>query len=365
MELTERVLAAGLDAGLDRVGVCSAHPFPEVRKALVERKKAGLSGGLAFTFSRPDTATDPRVTFPWAERIVVVGRAYVPDAGSPGGADGRTGRIARFAETDHYVFLREGLAAMVHFLERQGFRAEAISDDGRLVDRAVAERAGVGWWGKNTMLIAPDVGPWMLLGSVLTDAPLAVSEPMKRDCGTCDACLPACPTGALVAPGVLDANRCLAALAQLPGSIPSAFRSAMGDRIYGCDDCLDACPPGRRRLEAGSERRGRVDLVEILEAPPQVVATRFSRFFIPALDGRYVQRNALVALGNAGDESHIPLLAAFLAGSDPLLATHAAWALGEIGGSEAASALDKAEADDPQLSAEIASAMAALEPSGK
>ncbi len=365
MDLTQRVMAAGQEAGLDRIGVCSTDPFPEVRHDLVERRAAGLSSSLSFTFSRPDIASDPAAAFPWAERIVVAGRAYVPEAGSPGPPIPGTGRVARFAESDHYRPLLEGLRAMAMVLEAGGFRAEAISDDGRLVDRAVARRAGVGWWGKNTMILAPEVGPWMLLGSVLTDAPLVESNPMKRDCGTCEACLPACPTGALIAPGILDARRCLAALAQLPGPIPLQFREAMGDRLYGCDDCLDACPPGFRRVEAGRLGPGRVDLVEILESPPEAIAERFARFFIPALDGRYLQRNALVALGNGGDESHVSLLVRFLHSGDSMLAGHAAWALGTIGGRAARLALEGAEADEPQLAGEIASAIAALDPSGK
>ena len=138
-----------------------------------------------------------------------------------------------------------------------GHRAAVLCDDSRLVDRAAAVRAGVGWWGKSTMVLAPGHGPWLLLGSVVTDASLPPDTPMARDCGTCAACLPACPTGALVAPGVLDARRCLAALAQSPGAIPREFRRAMGDRLYGCDDCLEACPPGQRaRLAARRRRRG-------------------------------------------------------------------------------------------------------------
>ncbi len=365
-ELTRAVVGAGFGGGLDRVGVCETAPFPQVRADLVERRASGLSAGLTFTFSRPQQASDPASTFPWARCLVVGGRAYLPEAGDPGPPKHGMGRVARFAVADHYRPLRHGLEAVAGCLVEAGWKAEVIYDDGRLVDRAVAQRAGIGWWGKNTMVLAPDDGPWMLLGSVATDASLELSKPMLRDCGTCSACLPACPTGALVEPGVLDARRCLAAIAQLPGSIPVEFRAAMGDRLYGCDDCLDACPPGGRRLEsARSHPAGRVDLVRILESDAASVAEEFERFFIPGRDGRYLQRNALVALGNCGGPAHVDLLIRHLEGGDPLLAGHAAWALGRIGGTEARAALEAVLVDDAQTSAEIASAISALAPSGK
>ncbi len=362
-DLTERILSRGLEAGLDRIGVCSSDPFPGVRADLASRKAAGLSSTLGFTYARPNVASVPRATFPWASTLVVAGVAYMPAAGDPGPSMPGTGRIARFAESDFYQPLRHGLEQVAAALESDGYRGEVMADDGRLVDRAVAHRAGIGWWGKNTMILAPDVGPWMLLGSVLTDAPLTLSVPMKRDCGSCEACLPACPTGALVAPGVLDARRCLAAIVQLPGDIPIEFRAAMGDRVYGCDECLDVCPPGKRRLTGERGGAGRVDLVDILTSSPDELAARFERFYIPGRDGRYLQRNAIVALGNSGDERHVTVLGGFLE-SDPMLARHAAWALGRIGGDAAREALRTAT-PSAHTEAEISLALAALDPSGK
>ena len=209
--------------------------------------------------------------------------------------------MARFATANHYDPLRTGLAALAGVLEVAGFRTEIRCDDSRLVDRAAAVRAGVGWWGKSTMVLAPGHGPWLLLGSVVTDAVLPADSPMVRTCGTCEACLPACPTGALVAPGVLDARRCLAALAQSPGTIPREFRRAWGDRLYGCDECLEACPPGRQGLAGGSgPGGGRVDLAEVLGSDDASLLRRFGHFYLPGRDARYLRRNALVALGNSG-----------------------------------------------------------------
>ncbi len=334
--LAQRLRSITETEGLDGFGICSAEPFPDVAETLRERAAAGQAGRLKFTFASPDVATDVRKSFPWAERLVVGAHAYLPQAGDPGPPDGATGRVARFAVDDHYAALHAGLAALAEALAAEGFRAEVLVDDNRLVDRAAAVRAGVGWWGKNTMVLAPRVGPWLLLGSVVTDALLPVSAPMVRDCGTCSACLPACPTGALVAPGVLDASRCLAHWAQVPGLIPIEFREPMGDRIYGCDDCLDACPPGGRLLESAADLRfGRADLMWMLTAPGEALLERFDRFYIPRRDPDYLRRNALVAVGNTGRGAFLPIVEPYLQHQNWILRAHAVWTWDVLGGDRA------------------------------
>ena len=343
------------------VGFTSAAPFLEARRGIEDRVASGHHGGMRFTYADPARATVPRASFPWAESLVVAAQAYLPAAGGPGPASPGTGRVARFATADHYRPLRSGLEALAGVLEAAGHRAAVLCDDTRLVDRAAAVRAGVGWWGKSTMVLAPGEGPWLLLGSVVTDASLPRDTPMTHDCGTCAACLPACPTGALVAPGVLDARRCLAALAQSPGSIPREFRRAMGDRLYGCDDCLEACPPGRRRLDSpGGFVAGRVDLLALLAADDATLLRRFAHLYLPKRQARYLRRNALVALGNAGGAGAVAAAAASLAGSDPLLRAHAAWALGRLGGPAATGTLRAVAPveSDPEVAEEIAAALA-------
>jgi epoxyqueuosine reductase len=327
----QRVLVdLGLAAGLDRVGVASAEPFEDVRRVLAERKAAGLHGGLTFTFNNPERSSDVRTSLPWARSLVVGGSAYLPVAGSPGDAVPGTGRIARFAVDDSYRPLRAALGRLADTLSAAGHRAEIVSDDNRLVDRAAAVRAGLGWWGKNTMVLAPGEGPWMLFGSVVTDADIEPTRPMRRDCGTCEACLPACPTGALVAPGVLDARLCLAAIAQREGSVPETLRQAMGDRVYGCDDCLDACPPGHRLAGSTEQRRGRVGLVALLEASDAELLHEFGRFYLPRRRPDVLRRNALVALGNTGDSSSLDAVGRYVDHPDPVLAEHARWAYTRI-----------------------------------
>jgi len=342
------------------VGVASSAAFPEVRRATEERVAAGQHGGMRFTFGDPVRAADPRASFPWAESLVVAAYAYLPEAGDPGPPSPGTGRVARFATADHYRPLWAGLEALAGVLAAAGHRTAVLCDDSRLVDRAAAVRAGVGWWGKSTMVLAPGQGPWLLLGSVVTDASLPPDAPMSRGCGTCRACLPACPTGALAAPAILDARRCLAALAQAPGVFPREFRRTLGDRLYGCDACLEACPPGWRALEGIAEGgEGRVDLLALLAADDEALLRRFGHFYLPGRQARYLRRNALVALGNAGGEGAVAAAAGFLAGPDPLLRAHAAWALGRLGGLAARAALRAASRReaDPGVGEEIAVAL--------
>ena len=329
----DELVALGSAAGCARVGVCDVEPFDSVRDSLEERRSAGLAGGLGFTFADPATATDIRRSFPWANRLVVAGMPYLPGAGSPGSPEEPSDsvRVARFAVDDPYGPLRSALEAIVGRLESSGHRGVVLIDDARLVDRAAAVRAGLGWWGKNTMVLAPGQGPWMVFGSVVTDAVIEVSPRMERSCGSCDACLPACPTGALIAPGVLDARRCLAAILQSPGVIPVDFRAAAGDRLYGCDDCLDACPPGVRLLESSSVQRGRHHLDWLLAAPDQDLAAEFGHFYLARADVDMVRRNALVAAGNSGGVGLLSAVVGYLGHPNPVLRSHAVWAARRLG----------------------------------
>lgn len=363
--LVEAVERAAESSGLV-VGVADAGPFPEVHQEMARRVSAGLRARLGFTYRDIGVSTDPQVSFPWARRLVTGLRPYLPEAGSPGPAVPGTGRIARFAVDDHYEPLRRGLGEVAAVLRAAAFRAEVLVDDSRLVDRAAAVRAGIAWWGKSTMALAPGAGPWFLIGSVVTDAPLPPSTPMERGCGSCAACLPACPTGALVAPGVLDARLCLAAVAQAPGVIPRHLREPMGDRIYGCDECLDACPPGHRILAAATRRQGRVDLAGLLETTDETLLAEYGHLYLPRRHPRYLRRNALVALGNAGDETNHPVVLRHLHHPDWLLRAHAVWAVDRLMGPAGLPAIERAAGfeERAEVLAEVAWVVAQTPPSG-
>ncbi len=239
--------------------------------------------------------------------------------------------MARYAWIDHYEPLRAALGVVAARLKGDGWKAVVVADDNALVDREAAYRAGLGWYGKNANLLLPGRGSWFVLGSVVTDAPLEpADEPVPDGCGACHRCVDACPTGAIVSPGVVDARRCLAWLLQRPGPLPVEFRAALGDRIYGCDDCQTVCPPNIRfgRPEPTEvEADPTVDLVGMLEADDVTLLARYGRWYIAGRDPRWLRRNALIALGNVGDERADAVLARYRDGDDDLLTEHAAWAL--------------------------------------
>lgn len=332
----DELFAIGVEAGLDAVGVAPAAPFETVRAELERRRDAGLHGGMAFTYRRPARSTDPAATVAGARALVVGARSYRRRRAGPR-ATGPSGRVARYAWDDAYAPLRVALGAVAERLERDGWQARVVADDNALVDREAAYRAGLGWYGKNANVLLPGRGSWFVLGSVITDADLPASTgPVGDGCGACTRCIDACPTGAIIAPGVVDARRCLAWLVQAPGDFPPEHREALGDRIYGCDDCQEVCPPNRRADRADpSEATGTgvaqpsVPLLWVLGASDDELLERCGRWYIPERDPRYLRRNALVALGNTGDRDDAAVRVAihrYLSDPDPMLRRHAEWA---------------------------------------
>jgi epoxyqueuosine reductase len=327
-----------------KVGITTTEPLEDAGAAIRERVAAGLHGGLGFTYRDPETASSPASSFPWASSIVVAAVPYLIDGdGVDAGSDRR---VARFATGDRYDRVRRTIEILAETLERHGYRTEGVYDDDRLVDRAVAVRAGVAWSGKSTMAITPGAGPWFLIGSVVTDAAITPSTAMVRGCGTCSACIPACPTGAIIAPGMLDAARCLAAVLQRPGSIPEEFREAVGGRVYGCDDCLVACPPGDQALAAVSRGEPTPHPRELLGMSDVQLEAHAAHWYVPKRNMRYVRRNALVALGNNVTGEDVGILSGYLGHPDGLLRSHAAWALGMLATEEALAALAGATVDE-------------------
>ena len=324
--------------GLDAIGVAPAEPFTRALAALQHRRAAGLDGGMAFTYKNPERSTDPGAAVRDARALVVGARSYVAASPPrPGGAP--HGRVARYAWRDHYAPLREALWVVARRLRADGYRAVPFADDNSVVDREAAWLAGVGWYGKNANLLLPGAGSWFVLGSVVTDAPLpSAAAPVDDGCGTCRRCIDACPTGAIVAPGVIDANRCLAWVLQKPGAIPVELRAVAGDRIYGCDDCQGVCPPAlrieRRAGPAATDDVAWVDLVGLVLASDDELLARHSRWYLAGRDPRWLRRNALVALGNSG-AGHVhavrDALATALGGDDELLREHASWAIARLG----------------------------------
>jgi epoxyqueuosine reductase len=335
--LREEVLAAGRRAGLAAVGVGAVERFEGTQRLLRDRKAGGLHGGMQFTYRNPERSTEPSRILPGAAALVVGALGYAQPAAS-GGGDGRpTARVARYATGDVYGELRSALAVVARLLTERGHRAVVVADDNALVDREAAYRAGLGHYGKNSNLLIEGRGSWFVLGAVVTDAPLRPTTRRVPDgCGPCRRCLDGCPTGAIVAPGVVDARRCLAWLLQATGDFPEEYRAALGDRLYGCDDCQEVCPPNRGAADTARRagEQASVDVLELLAAGDDELMARHGRWYIPERDPRYLRRNALVVLGNVADGSDRAVsetVRRYRRHPDAMLARHADWAARRLG----------------------------------
>jgi epoxyqueuosine reductase len=330
--------ALGRSAGLCAVGFTSAEPFTPVFDDLVDRKARGLHAGMQFTYRNPARSTDPERSLPGATALIVGAYDYQREA-PPVPIGEPVGRVAAYSWEDHYAELRGGLEVMAASLRADGHRAIVLADQNHLVDRAVAHRAGIGWWGKSSNVLVPGVGSLVVLGAVLTDAPLLLAEPpiVEDGCRSCRQCLDGCPTGAIIEPGVIDGRRCLAWLLQAEGVFPVEYRVALGDRIYGCDDCQDVCPPNqirRRRPSDAGDDGAWVPLFDALSLDDEALLARLGRWYIAQRDPAYLRRNLLVVLGNVGDAADPrteAALTASLADSRALVRAHAVWSARRLG----------------------------------
>ena len=321
------------ELGLDACGITSAEP---AQRADFYRQWSaeGKNGEMAWLAREPDRRTDPRNVLPGARSMIVAGLNYWQPQ-----PEGR-GRIARYAlgEDYHHVLL-EKLETLAREITAAGALAKVYVDTGPVLEKPLAERAGIGWQGKSTMLIHPKLGPWLLLGEIITTLELEPDAPMADHCGSCSRCIDACPTGAITAPYQLDARRCIAYLTiELKGSIPEELRPLIGDRVYGCDECLDVCPWNRfarttreaRFLARMDEDDGRDPLHALLEITQPEFKRRFAKSPILRVKRRGLLRNVCVVLGNIGTEDDLPALRRAEQHDEPLVREHAAWAIRQI-----------------------------------
>lgn len=318
--------------GIDAIGAAPAAPYEETERHIVERRARGLFADMRFTMSQPAVSCHPESLLPGARTVVSAALCYYAPSGPPEAGEGR---LPRYAWRDAYAELRGKLDALGR---RLGGSYRVLVDANQHVDREGAARSGVGFYGKNTMLITRRHGSWVVLGTLVTDVEVEPTPPLELDCGDCRLCVDACPTGALDEPGTLDATRCLSYWTQAPAAIPDAYREPLGTMVYGCDICQDVCPWNRgiEKRRAGqplpADAEPNVSLVEWLQAGDDELAARYDRLFVPRNDPRYLRRNALVALGNSGGPEDAPLAEPYATGDDALLREHAEWALARLRG---------------------------------
>ena len=367
-QLKQMIDRLAREAGFDLVAVSDASEFTDDREKALERINAGLMDGLAwYTSGRVNRGANPEALLPGARSIVSLGwNYYVPDASGDAAGHGRVARYAR--GRDYHRVMKRRMRQLVRGIAEElgeGFAARWFVDDGPMLDRAAASRAGLGWFGKNGNILTPTLGSWVLLGQIITDLDLPADAALMKTCGACTRCIPACPTDAIVAPYVVDNQRCISYLTiEHKGAIPRELRAAMGTWVFGCDICQDVCPVNRKARQTEDPNFGRRDLsglelVELLEMGEAEFADRFAG--TPIMRAKWIgmQRNACIALGNAGDPRAIPALATALREAAPLVRSHAAWSLGRIGGELAASALKGTlqTETDADVTAEILAAL--------
>ncbi len=360
--------------GFHLARVTTAEPFAGLEPVLNARIAAGHLDGLEwFTPERAHVASAPQRLLPWARSLLVLGVSYYAEA-PPLPDDGvLRGRVARYAwGSDYHDLLKammRGLIADIEQLAGHPLQAGALVDTARIVDRAAAARAGLGWYGKNTCIIATrDTGSYLFLAEVPLDLDLEPDAPLRKSCGTCAACMVACPTHAIPAAYVLDTPRCISYLTiEHRGSLPVALRSQMGDWVFGCDICQEVCPPNRHVLPLAPpalQPRDAEDaypaLIPLLTMTVKEYRDRFRGRAIKRAKREGLARNAAVALGNSGDRAAVPALMHALREHDaPLVRGHAAWALGHLGGKTAHAALEHCRMVEPNadVRAEITAAL--------
>jgi epoxyqueuosine reductase len=368
------------ELGFDDCRVTTAQP-PESAPRLKRWLAAGQQGEMAYLERNAHKRVDPQLVLPGARSIITLAVSYADQQAEAdereSGAEtvaasipplahhasrftfhvsrithhasrlpspsGLTARYARY--TDYHSVIGERLKLLTDFLNQlggQNARSLWYVDTGPLLERDLAQRAGLGFIGKHTNLISRRFGNWIFLAEIITTVQIEPDPPERNHCGSCARCLAACPTGAITAPFQVDARRCISYLTiELKGSIPAELRPAIGNRIYGCDDCLAACP-WNRFAQAGALMKTHArpalampDLIELLALDEAGFKQRFAGTPMLRTKRRGLLRNVCVALGNIGNESVLPALRKAAMDPEPLIAEHAKWAMERIGGRDA------------------------------
>lgn len=364
-QLQKSIIEYAASIGIDKIGFTTAAPFLELKNRLRRQQELGYQSG--FEESDIEKRTEPIILLDRAESIISIAVAYpskMTDA--PKGKKGeRRGIFARASwGVDYHHVLREKLKLLETFISEKIPNAQMRSmvDTGELVDRAVAVRAGIGWSGKNCSVITPEFGSYVYLGEMITNIPFEPDIPMEDQCGDCTLCLDACPTGALIQGGQLNAQRCIAFLTQTKKPLPEEFRAKIGNRVYGCDTCQTVCPKNKGKYNLHQPAfQPEPELAKPLLVPMLSLSNRQFKETYGHMSGSWrgknpIQRNAILAIAHFKDETAVPTLAELLLKDErPVIRGTAAWALGQIGTREGIAAIEKAihKEEDPEVRIEM------------
>ncbi|MGE1198011.1 tRNA epoxyqueuosine(34) reductase QueG [Priestia megaterium] len=344
-QLKEEIISYSKEIGIDKIGFASASMFDELKNRLLAQQELGYASG----FEEPDIEkrVDPTLVVPKARSIISIALAYpskLKDAPKSTKEDHR-GIFCRASwGQDYHTVLRDRLQKLETFIKEKVPAAilQSMVDTGELSDRAVAERAGIGWSGKNCAIITPEFGSYVYLGEMVTDIPFPPDKPIEDGCGTCNKCVDACPTGALVTGGQLNSQRCIAFLTQTKGFLAEEFRSKLGNRLYGCDTCQTVCPENKGKdFHFHPEMEPDPELAKPKLKPLLTMSNREFKEKFGHVSGSWrgkkpIQRNAIIALAHFKDQTAVPDLIELIKNDvRPVIRGTAAWALGKIGDKEA------------------------------
>ncbi len=351
-QLKEELIQYANEIGVDKIRFASADTFDSLKDRLILHESLGYLSG----FEEPDIEkrTNPALLLPKAKSIVAIALAYpskMKDA-PRSTKDARRGIFCRASwGTDYHVVLKKKLDMLEEFLrsKHEDIRTKSMVDTGELSDRAVAERAGIGFSAKNCMIITPEFGSYVYLAEMITNVPFEPDEKIEDQCGTCNKCVDSCPTGALVNPGQLNSQRCISFLTQTKGFLPDEFRSKIGNRLYGCDTCQTVCPINKGKdFHLHPEMEPDPEIAKPLLKPLLTISNREFKEKYGHVSGSWrgkkpIQRNAILALAHFKDTSALPDLVELMHKDPrPVIRGTAAWAIGKIGDGQQLSELEKA-----------------------
>jgi epoxyqueuosine reductase len=357
-QLKQEVIDYSKQIGIDKIGFTTANTFDELKNRLLRQQELNYQSG----FEEPDIEkrVTPALLMEEPRSIISIAIAYPSKmkicVESKKGE--RRGIFCRASwGMDYHTVIRDRLKKLEDFISAKvpGVRLKSMVDTGELSDRAVAERAGIGWSGKNCSIITPEFGSYVYLGEMITSIPFEPDVSIEDQCGDCTACLDACPTGALVQGGQINAQRCIGFLTQTKDFVPDEFREKIGNRVYGCDSCQTACPKNKGKdyhfhpeIEPDSE------VIKPLLKPILKMSNREFKERFGSLAGSWrgkkpIQRNAIMALAHFKDETAVQELVDVMRNdSRPVIRGTAAWALGKIGSEDALAALKKAKVKETE-----------------
>jgi len=348
-ELKENLASEARALGFDCMGITDPDAIAEAGRYFREFIEAGAHGDMDWLAARPERRSDPRVLWPGVRSVIMLGVNYGPDENPLAVLAQRSrGAISVYAQGDDYHdVIKKRLKALARWLvATTGDEVKVFVDTAAVMEKPLAQAAGLGWQGKHTNLVSRQLGSWLFLGAIFTASDLPRDAADTDHCGSCRACLDICPTAAFPAPYKLDARRCISYLTiENKGPIPHEFRKAIGNRIYGCDDCLAVCPwnkfaqAGREAKLAAREDLRAPTLAELVRLDDTAFRARFAKSPVKRIGRDRFIRNVLIAIGNSNDRALIVEAKPLLADQSPLVRGAAVWALAQLMAPEAFAAL--------------------------